>query len=189
MTYTAAGGKASSLTHGARPGIKPTSSWILVRFTTRCATTGTPRHLILMLPHLQGSLPPLPTPNPTLKAPHPPGKEPLESQGPYLQNRSHRLCSGRWCPRSSHDHTASCSQWALEGTGKALEKRSREAPGKGLTSNHPPTLIPEVLPAPLPNPQMCQSNCYAAGRGSDTQEGSPRLRPPGSQEKQHRSGR
>ena len=30
------------LTHWARPGIKPTSSWILVRFLTHWATVGTP---------------------------------------------------------------------------------------------------------------------------------------------------
>ena len=31
-TYTTAHGKTGSLTHWARPGIKPTSSWILVGF-------------------------------------------------------------------------------------------------------------------------------------------------------------
>ena len=32
QTYTAAHSKAGSLTHRARPGIKPMSSWMLVRF-------------------------------------------------------------------------------------------------------------------------------------------------------------
>ena len=34
VTYTTAQGNAISLTHWARPGIKPTSSWILVGFVT-----------------------------------------------------------------------------------------------------------------------------------------------------------
>ena len=34
VTYTTALGNAGSLTHRARPGIKPTFSWILVGFTT-----------------------------------------------------------------------------------------------------------------------------------------------------------
>ena len=33
-TYTTTHGNARSLTHYVRPGIKPTSSWILVRFIT-----------------------------------------------------------------------------------------------------------------------------------------------------------
>ena len=33
-TYTAARGNTRSLTHWARPGIEPTSSWILVGFLT-----------------------------------------------------------------------------------------------------------------------------------------------------------
>ena len=32
VTYTTAHDNARSLTHSARPGIEPTSSWILVRF-------------------------------------------------------------------------------------------------------------------------------------------------------------
>ena len=32
MTYTTAHGNTGSLTHWARPGIEPTSSWILVMF-------------------------------------------------------------------------------------------------------------------------------------------------------------
>ena len=34
MTYTTAHGNAGSLTHGAKPGIEPTSSWILVGFVS-----------------------------------------------------------------------------------------------------------------------------------------------------------
>ena len=41
-TYTTAHGNARSLTHWARPGIEPASSWILVRPLTCWATTGTP---------------------------------------------------------------------------------------------------------------------------------------------------
>ena len=41
-TYTTAHGNTRSLTHGARPGIKPSYSWILVRFVTCWATMGTP---------------------------------------------------------------------------------------------------------------------------------------------------
>ena len=33
-TYTTAHGNARSLTHGARPGIKPVSSWMLARFVS-----------------------------------------------------------------------------------------------------------------------------------------------------------
>ena len=42
-TYTEAFNKAGSLTHWERPGIKPTSSWTLVRFLTCWATMGTPK--------------------------------------------------------------------------------------------------------------------------------------------------
>uniref|UniRef100_A0A8W4FL86 Uncharacterized protein n=1 Tax=Sus scrofa TaxID=9823 RepID=A0A8W4FL86_PIG len=41
-TYTTAYGNAGSLTHGARPGIEPASSWFLVGFVNHWATTGTP---------------------------------------------------------------------------------------------------------------------------------------------------
>ena len=34
MTYTTAHGNTRSLTHRARPGIEPVSSWILVRFVS-----------------------------------------------------------------------------------------------------------------------------------------------------------
>ena len=39
---------AGSLTHWERPGIEPTSSWILIRFLTCWATTGTPNHEFLI---------------------------------------------------------------------------------------------------------------------------------------------
>ena len=41
-TYTTAHSNARSLTHWARPGIKPSSSWMPVRFIYCWATTGTP---------------------------------------------------------------------------------------------------------------------------------------------------
>ena len=41
-TYTTAQGDVGSLTHWARPGIEPASSWILVRFIKSGATMGTP---------------------------------------------------------------------------------------------------------------------------------------------------
>ena len=47
VTYTTAHGKAGSLTHWERPGIEPTSSWILVRFLTHWATMGVPVLLFL----------------------------------------------------------------------------------------------------------------------------------------------
>ena len=37
VTYTTAHGNAGSLTHWTRPGIKLTSSWILVGFLSHCA--------------------------------------------------------------------------------------------------------------------------------------------------------
>ena len=40
--YATACGNAGSLTHWVRPGIKPTSSWILVGFLSCWATTGIP---------------------------------------------------------------------------------------------------------------------------------------------------
>ena len=40
-THTTAHNNAGSLTHQKGPGIKPASSWILVRFLTHWATTGT----------------------------------------------------------------------------------------------------------------------------------------------------
>ena len=44
--YTAADGNARSLTHWARPGMEPASSWILVRFVTCWATRETPNSII-----------------------------------------------------------------------------------------------------------------------------------------------
>ena len=41
-TYTMAHGHTRSLTHWAKPGIKPASSWILVRFINHWATKKTP---------------------------------------------------------------------------------------------------------------------------------------------------
>ena len=45
VTYTTAHGNAESLTHWAKPGIEPLSSWILVGFLNCWATKGTPRYL------------------------------------------------------------------------------------------------------------------------------------------------
>ena len=42
VIYTTAHCNTGSLTHWARPGIKPASSWILGRFIKSWATTGTP---------------------------------------------------------------------------------------------------------------------------------------------------
>ena len=42
VTYTTAHGNARSFTHWARPGIEPTSLWILIRFLAHWATVGTP---------------------------------------------------------------------------------------------------------------------------------------------------
>ena len=43
-TYTIAHGNAGSLTRWARPGIEPTSSWVLVGFVNHWATRGTPKN-------------------------------------------------------------------------------------------------------------------------------------------------
>ena len=48
--YTIAQGNAVSLTHWVRPGIEPITSWILVRFVTCWATTGTPVYKLWWLP-------------------------------------------------------------------------------------------------------------------------------------------
>ena len=42
-TYTTAHGNAGSLIHWARPGIKSTTSWLLVGFVNHWATMGTPQ--------------------------------------------------------------------------------------------------------------------------------------------------
>ena len=44
-TYTSAHGNAGSLTHWARLGIEPATSWFLVGFVNHCAMTGTPKLL------------------------------------------------------------------------------------------------------------------------------------------------
>ena len=41
-TYTTAHGNNGSLTHWARAGIEPATSWFLVRFINHCTTMGTP---------------------------------------------------------------------------------------------------------------------------------------------------
>ena len=41
-TYATAHSNAGSLTHWARAGIEPATSWFLVGFVNHCATTGTP---------------------------------------------------------------------------------------------------------------------------------------------------
>ena len=46
-TYTTVHGNARSLTHWARPGIKPVCSWILVGLVTHWVTAGTPSLPIL----------------------------------------------------------------------------------------------------------------------------------------------
>ena len=46
--YTIAHSNAGSLTHRARPGIEPTSSWMLVGFVNHSATTGTPCPILKM---------------------------------------------------------------------------------------------------------------------------------------------
>jgi len=46
-TYTTAHSNTKSLTHWARPGIEPASSWMLVRFINRWAMTGTPAKLYI----------------------------------------------------------------------------------------------------------------------------------------------
>ena len=46
-TYTTAHGNARSLTHCAKPGIEPATSWFLVRFVNNWAMTGTPGLFLL----------------------------------------------------------------------------------------------------------------------------------------------
>ena len=46
VIYTTVHSNARSLTHWARPGIKPESSWILVRFVNRWAMMGAPRRIL-----------------------------------------------------------------------------------------------------------------------------------------------
>ena len=47
MSHVLQPSNARSLTHWARPGIEPASSWMLVRFVNCWATTGTPKFEIL----------------------------------------------------------------------------------------------------------------------------------------------
>ena len=60
VTYTTAQGNAGSLTHWARPGIEPTTSWFLVIFGNHWAMRGTPYlflfffHFIFLGPYPQG---------------------------------------------------------------------------------------------------------------------------------------
>ena len=49
VTYTTAHGSTGSLTHRVRPGVEPTSSWIVFRFFTHWATMGTPEKVLLIL--------------------------------------------------------------------------------------------------------------------------------------------
>ena len=49
MTYITAHSNTRSLTHWARPGIKPASSWILVGLDKHWAMMGTPDHVIFIL--------------------------------------------------------------------------------------------------------------------------------------------
>ena len=55
-TYTTAHSNTGSLTHGARPGIEPVSSWMLVRFTNSWATMGTPPAYFLWIQLLKYTL-------------------------------------------------------------------------------------------------------------------------------------
>ena len=48
VAYATAPGNVESLTHRGRPGIKPTSSWILVRFVTCWDTMGTMKKIVLI---------------------------------------------------------------------------------------------------------------------------------------------
>ena len=49
VSYTTAHGNTGSLAHGARPGIEPASSWILVRFVIHWVTVGTPVFIFISL--------------------------------------------------------------------------------------------------------------------------------------------
>ena len=52
VTYTAAHGNTGSLSHWARPGIKPETSWFLVGFVNHCSMTVTPRNVLMQAwPH------------------------------------------------------------------------------------------------------------------------------------------
>ena len=47
-TYTTAHGDARILTHWARPGIKPSTSWFLVGFVNHCTMMGTPNNILFV---------------------------------------------------------------------------------------------------------------------------------------------
>ena len=47
--YTVACGNAGSLTHWERPGIEPTSSWMIVGFINHWAKTGTPYTSVFLI--------------------------------------------------------------------------------------------------------------------------------------------
>ena len=53
VTCTTVHGNTRSLTHGARPGIKSSSSWILVRLVNRCAPMGTVRLFTFLMVFLR----------------------------------------------------------------------------------------------------------------------------------------
>ena len=98
------------------------------------------KHQILFLAtsHLPGPLPPRPPS-------HPPGPPSSlegareERYSPYLQNSSHKLCSGHCCPSNNRADTASRSGGTPLGTaasGNTLGKRSRDAPGQVTLEGH-----------------------------------------------------
>ena len=51
VTYTTAHSNAGSLTHGARPGIEPLSSWMLLGFANHWTMKGTPSLLMYKMLH------------------------------------------------------------------------------------------------------------------------------------------
>ena len=53
-TYTTAHGSTRSLTHWARPGIEPTTSWFLVRFVSAAPQWELPQRLTFVLPSREG---------------------------------------------------------------------------------------------------------------------------------------
>ena len=57
-TYATACSNTGSLTHWARPWIKPASSWILVRFLTHWASTGTPQFSKIIFKVYRLNIPP-----------------------------------------------------------------------------------------------------------------------------------
>ena len=51
---------SGSLTHWARPGVEPASSWMLVRFVNRRGMTGTPESVFLMFDFWSLAIPTVP---------------------------------------------------------------------------------------------------------------------------------